>query len=135
METNAVFTYLVFHHALRIRFKSDLLSDKDKDKDSADASNAHVSAATSGDATPASTDADSETAVDASESDIDSPADVEAGPDVSAAKEAKAEERSANLAGKINNLLTADISTISGCSYLVILRTFIRVSCFKRILA
>jgi hypothetical protein len=118
-----VFTYLVFHHALRIRFKSDILSDgEEKNK------KLGASAPESTLETPATADADSTTAVEHQEGGSESQTEADAA-SVPEPKEGQAQQRTANLAGKINNLLTADITTISGCEEVVLLRMSVRPLC------
>ena len=120
VETGATFTYLVFHHALRIRFKSDLLKDdkeKEKDKDT----KADNSASESAVDTPATMDAESATTVGTQEA-SESSANADTASVTGEPQEGKAQERTTNLAGRINNLITADLAMISNCHDVVTLR-------------
>ena len=120
VETGAIFTYLVFHHALRIRFKSDLLKD-DKDKEKDKYTKANDSATESAVDTPATMDTDSATTVGIQEA-SESSANADTASVAGEPQEGKAQERTTNLAGRINNLITADLAMISNCHDVVTLR-------------
>ena len=117
MELISTFTYLVFQHSLRIRFKSDT-DDKEKEE--------NEEASTDSAATPMTAEADSgATSRDATEVESESRAETDTlvTVDSTPPKEDQAKERAAHLTGKINNLLTADITTITDFFNVVAIRT------------
>jgi hypothetical protein len=98
LKTTSIFTYLVFHHALRIRLKSDILDD-DQAKDQAAAASDVESSLD----TPTSTSANSSIVVDTQDDAPMPRSEVETEAVSNEAKEEQAQERTANLVGKINN--------------------------------
>ena len=112
-----MFTYLVFNHSLRIRFKSDSISgDKDQTTESG------RSPGGSSLATPVAEESESGTVTEpqtAEQSEVQSEAATET---ETASEDNQTEKRNANLSGKINNLLTGDLNTITDSFNAVCLR-------------
>lgn len=116
-------TYLVFHHALRIRLKSDSLDDKNgekqkEDKKSVGSSSAHTSN------TPATSD--TETIAGSDDGHVPTSSDGDAATSMTAVSDAEptvegghAKEKTGHLVGKINNLLTSDLLSIISGYYVV----------------
>ena len=105
-------SYLVFHHSVRIRLKSDALDEKKDDKKTGKDRSGGTS--TQASTTPAATDAESIQG-EGSES-------VSSGPTIStepAPEGGHVKEKTGALVGKINNLVTSDLATIED-SYRVV---------------
>lgn len=118
----STFTYLVFQHALRIRFKSTKSSEEEK-KNEDDVNTV---------ATPSTVEADSSAVSrDATEVETESRTDSDTlvTGDSSPAGENKAKERTAHLTGKINNLLTSDLTIITDSFNAVAIREFQTILC------
>ncbi|KAI5122641.1 hypothetical protein M0805_008725 [Coniferiporia weirii] len=128
VENSSVFTYLVFHHALRIRLKSNLLlNENDKAKEeNGRSTNGSTPASTTptaadeepvpgsgGDQTPCIADADAVTA------------STSVGGAEQTAKSGHASEKTEQLIGKINNLITTDLAAAANFLYVVTMPTAI----------
>lgn len=104
VELTSAFTHLVFQHSLRIRFKSAETKEEEKNRDNANAkmasssSEANLKGVSKG---VAKFDSKSRSDTDSS-----------AGRDATPAGENQTKERAVHLIGKINNLLTTDVSII-----------------------
>lgn len=120
MELTSAFTYLIFQHSLRIRFKSTNSEEEKKDDNGA---NAVVM--------PSPIEADSNVvskdALDVgSESWSDS--DTLVVGNAIHAEGSQVEKRATHLMGKINNLLTTDVTIISESLNFVAIRTLLDFS-------
>ncbi|KIP05212.1 hypothetical protein PHLGIDRAFT_534838 [Phlebiopsis gigantea 11061_1 CR5-6] len=108
-RTQAIFTSLIFDHALRIRFKAETSEKKD-----AEAPAAH-SASSAGSSDGA--DAGAVTTADAPASDtatvVDPASEQAAGKDGKKDAEEEDAEKDDNLVGKLNNLVTSDLENIT----------------------
>ncbi|KAH8113755.1 P-loop containing nucleoside triphosphate hydrolase protein [Phellopilus nigrolimitatus] len=113
VEATSVFTYLVFHHALRIRLKSDALdNEKDgpKEKDTKKGADTSPQASVEPATTDAETPADSEDVAMTTAAASDTEPVPEGG---------HVKEKTGHLVGKINNLITTDMGAIQNTYYIV----------------
>ncbi|EJC97739.1 P-loop containing nucleoside triphosphate hydrolase protein [Fomitiporia mediterranea MF3/22] len=120
VENASVFTYLVFHHALRIRLKSDS-PDSDTEKGSSKDIPETTEDSTQTTDTPATTDGDSSTE---EASDIAPASSTTAASNSSSqqdTKEKNSQERTGHIVGKINNLITSDLIAVADLQYLTLL--------------
>ena len=105
MEIESILTQLVFEHSLRIRLRSNALDDKD-DSENKGKKNFNVGesgqVSTHGTGTPSASRGDGEQETE------DAGGLAESGPDGGHSK-----EKTGHLVGKINNLITSDISGLS----------------------
>ncbi|OCB86631.1 P-loop containing nucleoside triphosphate hydrolase protein [Sanghuangporus baumii] len=113
VENGSVLTYLVFHHALRIRLKGESF-DSDDEKAGGKDGTPTTNEDTQSTATPATTDTDQVDSEDTTEADAATSttavSDTDARP---AVKEGQAQEKTGHLIGKINNLITSDLTSVS----------------------
>ncbi|KAI5122631.1 hypothetical protein M0805_008718 [Coniferiporia weirii] len=127
IKTTSIFTYLVFHHALRIRLKSDTLSsEKSKVKKAEDKKPSNV------DTQASTTPAANETGTRASSSGKPASSSGNAGAATAgtagksaeqATKGGHAKEKTGHVIGKINNLITSDIAATVNFVYVIALPT------------
>ncbi|KAI5122638.1 hypothetical protein M0805_008723 [Coniferiporia weirii] len=128
VEVTSVLPYLVFHHALRIRLKSDVLDEKKEGKGMGDPKSTDASTRTS--TTPAAIDVES----DATSGDDQAPGSTDSNATKTSTNVGDAEpaaegghggEKADHLVGRINNLITTDLSAIAGFSQVVAFPTAI----------
>ena len=124
VETGSAFTYVVFHHALRIRLKSNIL---DSGGDTGDSKNDIVTSSDSTRSTTAATMTPG-TNTPHSEETTDTGATTPTASEGVANPTAqpmddKPEEKTGHLIGKINNLITTDLSAVANIQEIVELRT------------
>ncbi|KAH8108771.1 hypothetical protein DFH11DRAFT_1057276 [Phellopilus nigrolimitatus] len=112
ISTTSVFTYLIFHHSLRIRLKNDALDEKSKGKEKDAKKNADIS--TQASATPATTYTETTAGEEDAVPTTAVASDAEPVPDGGHSK-----EKTSHLLGKINNLITTDLAAVSD-SYLIV---------------
>ncbi|KAH8108752.1 P-loop containing nucleoside triphosphate hydrolase protein [Phellopilus nigrolimitatus] len=113
VETTSVFTYLIFHHSLRIRLKNDALDDeksKGKQKDAKKAADISTQSSATPATTYSETPAGEEDAVPTTTAESDAEPVPEGG---------HAKEKTGHLLGKINNLITTDLTAISNAFHIV----------------
>lgn len=120
MELTSAFTYLVYQHSLRIRFKSTNSEEEKKDDDDANAvaTPSHIEA-NSNVVSKDSLDVEPESRSDSATLVVGSAIHAEG---------SQVEERAAHLMGKINNLLTTDVTIISESLNFVAVRTLLGFS-------
>lgn len=115
MELKETFTYLVFRHALRIRFKSDAANEGEDEKDDIMPTDSAT--------TPSMIEADSNAESEDTEVESESRAETETlVTEEPALVKDQAKERTAHLTGKINNLITGDLSIIGDSFSIVAIR-------------
>ncbi|KAI5122640.1 hypothetical protein M0805_008724 [Coniferiporia weirii] len=124
LEGTSVFTHLVFHHALRIRLKSDVLDEKQEGKEDPKSADTSTQAST----TPAATDGETDAAcgddLAPSSTDADATTTSTAVDDAEPVAEGgHASEKTGHLVGKINNLVTSDLDAIVSSYHVVLLPT------------
>ncbi|EJC97738.1 P-loop containing nucleoside triphosphate hydrolase protein [Fomitiporia mediterranea MF3/22] len=120
VENGSVFTYLVFHHALRIRLKSDSL-----DSDTGKGSNNDIPETneenTQTTETPATTDADSSTEEASNVAPASTTTAASGFSSQQATKDKNSQERTGHIIGKINNLITSDLTALADLHYVTTL--------------
>ncbi|KAL5499199.1 hypothetical protein ACEPAH_1717 [Sanghuangporus vaninii] len=119
VENGSVLTYLVFHHALRIRLKGESF-DSDDDKAGGKDGTLTTNEDTQTTATPATIDTDVVGSEDTTEADAATSttavSDTDARP---AVKEGQSQEKTGHLIGKINNLITSDLTSVGNLHEIV----------------
>lgn len=117
LENISFISYLVFHHSLRIRLKDDILDEKKQDKK-------EICAEASAEASsPSSTSAHTEGAGSVSDETLVAAEPVSNGGHV--------KEKTAAIVGRINNLVTSDLSSIEDSFRVVEIREYLIRRCFS----
>lgn len=127
MELTSTFTYLVYQHALRIRFKSDAAEEGMQDNETP-----------IGLITPTTADAGSSPVSNGViETELESVAELDTlvSDEPPPAIEGEIKERTTQLTGKINNLLTGDLTTIVGSFDAVAIRMLTLGLCINLVCA
>lgn len=109
VENASFISYLIFHHSLRIRIKSNVFDEKAEEKDKKDSSG---STSTHASSTPDATDVES-VHEDVSELISD---ESGASPSEPVPEGGHVNEKTGAMVGKINNLVTTDLSIV-GLAY------------------
>ena len=125
-ETESIFTQLVFEHALRIRLKTDALDEKSKGSGKATKENSGESA---GAATPSSVQEGSSSSADNTARGPDSSSETLVDSSEPAPEGGHAQAKAGHLVGKINNLITSDLRTISNSHHAVAIRECFAIRC------
>ena len=125
-ETESIFTQLVFEHALRIRLKTDALDEKSKDGGKTAKEN---SGKGSGAATPSSVQEGSSSSVDDTARGSDSSSETSVDLNEPAPEGGHAQAKAGHLVGKLNNLITSDLRTISNSFHAVTMRECFAIRC------
>lgn len=121
VENQSVLTYLVFHHSLRIRLKSDALDPDAKNDKTKDKLKSTDESTTS--STPATADVDSAVSGETTEADSDTSASAaDATP---APKGGHSQEKTGHIVGKINNLITSDLTAVGNLYLITTVREFL----------
>ena len=102
IENGSVFTFLVFHHALRIRLKGDVL-DADNEKQATEDISKSGDESTQTPDTPATADTELADSEETSETDAATAASTtsDTGPKSAPSKESKPEEKTGHLIGTV----------------------------------
>ena len=106
---DSALTQLVMEHALRMRLKGDALDEK-KDKDESKSSKAST-AASSGTSTPRVPDSESE--IGDAQTDVATVTETSTLVEEPTVEGGHMKKQSANLVGKINNLITSDVGKMN----------------------
>ena len=116
VENGSVLTYLVFHHALRIRLKGESLDIDDKDTTPTTNEDTQTTA------TPATTDTDAAGSEETTDADAATSTTAVSDTDTKSSKEGQVQEKTGHLIGKINNLITSDLTSVGNLHEIVQIR-------------
>lgn len=112
VESGSALTYLVFHHALRIRLKGeslDLREEKKGGKDVTPSTNGNTQSTT----TPATTDTNVASSEEASDADTATPTTAVDDDSTNPMVKNGQQKKTGHLIGKINNLITSDLTSVA----------------------
>ena len=123
VENGSVLTYLVFHHALRIRLKGESLDIDDEKKDNKDTTPT-TNEDTQTTATPATTDTDAAGSEETTDADAATSTTAVSDTDTKSSKEGQVQEKTGHLIGKINNLITSDLTSVGNLHEIVQIREY-----------
>lgn len=125
VESESIFTQLVFEHSLRIRLRSDALDKKDDKKDDKKKKDKKGKKDTKGKSPSTATPASGETQT---QSPTDTETDTLVESEEATPEGGHAKAKTGHLVGKINNLITTDSNTIQN-SYQAI--ALCKISCLS----